>query len=344
MKTKLLSFLCTFLFLMGFSNLIDAQEFWGMTTNGGTNDTGIIFEWGVANPGFFNTQYNFGITSADVNNPGSSPDGSLIIASNGNLYGMTSRGGANNWGVIFEYNPATFTYTKKADFAGTNGKVPRGRLMQASNGIMYGMSWQGGSGNAGVLFQFNPTNGSLSPIFEFGSSGLGGSPIGSLIQASNGKLYGMAGDTIFEYDINTGTKVSLKKFSGGSDGGTLDDTLLQASNGKLYGMAERGGVGFGTLFEYDLSTGTFTKLLDFGNGKGQFPTGSLMQASNGKLYGLTEFGGTNNLGVLFEYDISTSTYTKKIDFDGANHGSEPKGTLLEASNGKFYGTTTKGGG
>ena len=69
-----------------------------------------------------------------------------------------------------------------------------------------------------------------------------------------------------------------------------------------------------------------------------------MQASNGKLYGLTEFGGTNNLGVLFEYDISTSTYTKKIDFDGANHGSEPKGTLLEASNGKFYGTTTKGGG
>ena len=38
--------------------------------------------------------------------------------------------------------------------------------------------------------------------------------------------------------------------------------------------------------------------------------GGLIQATNGKL-GMTNTGGANNLGVLFEYDLTTSTYTKR---------------------------------
>jgi len=345
MKTNSHSLFWTLLLSIGLiTTTLQAQEFWGLTNTGGTNNTGIIFEWGITDPGFFNTNFNFGNTGTGTSHPGRSPEGSLVLASNGNLYGMTLRGGANNAGTLFEYNPVTFTFTKKIDFDNTvMGREPVGALMQASDGIIYGMTSLGGAGDAGVLFQFSPTAGTINKIFNFSTSGLGGNPLGSLIQASNGKLYGMTSTTIFEYDINTGTKTALKVLNGASDGGTLDASLIQASNGKLYGMAERGGVGFGTLFEYDLTTSTFTKLLDFGNGKGQFPTGSLIQATNGKLYGLTWLGGANNLGVLFEYDITTSTYAKKIDFDGADHGSEPQGALLEASTGIFYGATSKGG-
>ena len=42
--------------------------------------------------------------------------GSLIQASDGKLYGMTSHGGSNGYGVIFSFDPSTSTYTKLKDF------------------------------------------------------------------------------------------------------------------------------------------------------------------------------------------------------------------------------------
>src|SRR5436190_13334184 len=67
-----------------------------------------------------------------------------------------------------------------------------------------------------------------------------------------------------------------------------------------------------------------------------------MQASNGKLYGMTNVGGTNNLGVIFSYDITASQYSVVYNFDGAN-GSNPQRTVTQASNGMLYGTTNSGG-
>ena len=48
------------------------------------------------------------------------------------------------------------------------------------------------------------------------------------------------------------------------------------------------------------------------------PRGNLMQASDGKLYGMTTGGGSSNAGVIFSFDPSSSTYTKLIDYTGAN--------------------------
>jgi uncharacterized repeat protein (TIGR03803 family) len=74
-----------------------------------------------------------------------------------------------------------------------------------------------------------------------------------------------------------------------------------------------GTFGKGVLFQYDLSTSSFIKKLDFnGTDKGAEPYGSLIQAVDGKLYGMTEDGGSNNIGVIFQFDPLTSTYTKKI--------------------------------
>jgi uncharacterized repeat protein (TIGR03803 family) len=155
---------------------------------------------------------------------------------------------------------------------------------------------------------------------------------------------GTAGSgALFEYDISINTFKNLKNFIT-TDGTGPEGDLLQASNGKLYGMTRNGGAnGDGVLFEFDLTTSTYTKLMDFISVIGRAPTGSLIQAKNAKLYGLTWLGGVNDLGTLFEYDITTNTYTKKFDFDGADHGKSPKGKLIQASNDKFYGTTFQGG-
>ncbi len=73
---------------------------------------------------------------------------------------MTNHGGANDYGVLFEYNPTNGTLTKKIDFNSTgNGRNPYGSLVQASDGKLYGMTYGGGANGYGVLFEYNPTNG-----------------------------------------------------------------------------------------------------------------------------------------------------------------------------------------
>ena len=67
-----------------------------------------------------------------------------------------------------------------------------------------------------------------------------------------------------------------------------------------------------------------------------------MQASDGKLYGMTNMGGSSGVGVIFSFDPSSSIYTKLMDFDGTN-GANPYGSLMQASDGKLYGMTIRGG-
>jgi len=98
------------------------------------------------------------------------------------------------------------------------------------------------------------------------------------------------------------------------------------------------------LFEYNSSTNTYIKKLDLSFGySGAEPNGSLIQASNGKVYGMTSIGGEKNLGVLFEFDATTNTFVKKIDFLGTSNGANPNGSLIQFNDGKLYGLASGGG-
>jgi uncharacterized repeat protein (TIGR03803 family) len=334
---------------MPFGSLIQASngKLYGMTLQGGVNNKGVLFEFDPVSSTFIKK-----IDFAGTSN-GSSPEGALLLASNGKLYGMTSSGGTNDYGVLFEYNPTTSTYSKKIDFDGTlKGQKPCGSLMQASNGKLYGMTSSGGTNNYGVLFEFDPASSTLTKKLDFAGTTNGKSPYGSLIQALNGKLYGMTynGGTkdfgvLFEYNLATLNLTKKVDFNGTLNGKYPYGSLIQATNGKLYGMTQNGGSNdYGVIFEYDTSTSTCTKKLDFnGSLNGKLPHGSLMQASNGKLYGMTYQGGTMGYGVLFEYNPTTSTYSKKLDFAAILDGNQPQGSLIKASNGKLYGMTGYGG-
>jgi len=321
---------------------------YGMTTWGGANSKGVLFQFNPAT-----STYTKKLDFAGATN-GEAPTASLMQASDGMLYGMTFQGGANASGVLFQYNPATNTYTKKLDFAGaTNGQYPAGSLIQASDGMLYGMTQNGGANNLGVLFQYNPATNTYTKKLDFAGTTNGSNPEGSLIQASDGMLYGMtqggganSKGVLFQYNPATNTYTNKLDFAGASTGSTPHTSLMQASDGMLYGMTELGGANsMGVLFQYDPSTSIYTKELDFaGVTNGQYPTGAFMQASDGMLYGMTPVGGTNNFGVLFQYNPATSTYAKILDFVGVTNGSNPNhGTLMQASDGMLYGMTELGG-
>ena len=82
---------------------------------------------------------------------GAQPYGTLMQASDGKLYGGTPQS-INSVGVIFQYDPTTFTYTKKIDMSFPNGNQVLGSLVQASDGKLYGLAFQGGTSQYGTIF------------------------------------------------------------------------------------------------------------------------------------------------------------------------------------------------
>ena len=328
----------------GLTENINTNTLFGMTHGGGVSDKGVLFEYDPTS-NTYTKKIDFNGTN------GANPDGSLTLFS-GKFYGVTVIGGSNNIGVLFEYDPVALTYTRKRNFnLGGSGNRPVGSLMQSSNGKLYGMTSYGGSNDQGVIFEYIPSTGAYSRKIDFNLAPTGSLPTGSLTQFPNGRLYGMTPNggasslgVLFEFNPGTNSYTKKVDFAGTTNGAKPNGSLTLAANSKLYGMTYRGGANdAGVLFEYDPITNTYSKKIDFSLSIGAYPYGDLIKGSNGKLYGMTSQGGAASMGALFEYDPLTNSYTKKHDFDGALTGAFPKGSLVEASNGKLYGMTDTGG-
>ncbi len=185
MKKHLLSFLLLFVVTTSFC-WAQNPILWGMTPGGGSNNLGTIFNYNVST-GNEKVTYDFG-NSDD----GHGPTGSLIQAINGLLYGMTDSGGIYDKGIIFSYNISDSTETDLHDFGNdTDGTYPFGSLMQANNSMLYGMTFEGGVYNKGIIFSYNISTSKYTDIYDFKYLPDGQSPYGSLIQASDSFLYGM---------------------------------------------------------------------------------------------------------------------------------------------------------
>src|SRR6478735_7771820 len=324
-----------------YGSLIQATDgkLYGMTRYGGIG-YGVIFSYDIATSTYTKLK-NF-----DKAN-GSYPYGDLVQASDGRLYGMTSGGGSIDAGVIFSYDPAISTYAKLIDFAYKKGVNPQGSLIQASDGQLYGMTSGGGSSNMGVIFSYDLTTSTYTKRMDFDYTN-GAVPFGSFIQASDGKLYGTTAaggnntlGVIFSYDPAASNYIKLKDFD--STDGFTEGSLFQASDGKLYGMTYGLGNDYGVIFSYAAATATYTKLRDFGaNNLGNYVNGALTKDKANKLYGMTTDGGIYGKGTIFSYSVATAVFTKLKDFDDAN-GAHPYGSLTQASNGKLYGMTSRGG-
>ncbi|MBC6410493.1 MAG: cadherin domain-containing protein, partial [Ekhidna sp.] len=81
-------------------SLVFAEDkLWGVTSEGGANDEGIIFSIDPDDNSFTKV-HDF---ESDVENNSSSPQGNLLFAED-KLWGVTSEGGSNGLGVIFSYD------------------------------------------------------------------------------------------------------------------------------------------------------------------------------------------------------------------------------------------------
>jgi uncharacterized repeat protein (TIGR03803 family) len=264
---------------------------------------------------------------------GNSPQGGLILGSDGCLYGTTHSGGPANDGVIFKMTPLG-VLTALTSFNGANGQYPNGRLVIGNDGCFYGTTLFGGSGS-GTIFKVN-LSGTLTTLVSF--SGSNGFPIAGLVLGTDGNFYGACSGTIFKMTPSGGIS-TFATFTDPNIWGVCDG-LAQGKDGNFYGTTRLGGSNDdGTVFTVSPS-GVLTTLFSFNGTNGGQPCSGLIQGNDGNLYGTTESGGQGD-GTVFMISPGGSL-TTLVSFDGTNGGA-PQASLLLGSDGDLYGTTNWGG-
>jgi len=260
-------------------------NFYGTTSYGGANPGpngagGTVFS--ITPDGTLTTLYSF--CSQNGCTDGATPYAGLLQGSDGNFYGTTEYGGANNpapycmgpgkcirgAGTVFKIN-ASGTLTTLYSFCSQGGALPGGGractdgiypyagLVQGKDGNFYGTTAyagdlfhpSGGYWGGGTFFQITPS-GLLTTLFNFGPQG-GYNPYGRVTQGSDGNFYGSTyyggnWDWGQLFQITPGGGMTpLHRFDWGD--GANPWGLVEGSDGDFYGITQNGGAnGAGTIF------------------------------------------------------------------------------------------------
>jgi uncharacterized repeat protein (TIGR03803 family) len=316
-------------------------NFYGTTRGGGTgggansgcfDSCGTVFE--ITPAGKLTTLYSFCSRTNSEGHclDGGIPNAGLMQATNGNFYGTTYAGGTSpcapapcyGYGTVFAIT-AGGKLTTLHSFDSIDGGLPRAGLVQASDGNFYGTTYAyGASSGSGTVFKIT-AGGKLTTLHQFHITD-GRFPIGDLVQATNGNLYGTttcgglhAAGTVFE--ISPGGKfTTLYNFYGYGGGNCLEfganGGLVQATNGNLYGTSFFSGANnFGTVFEIT-TNGKRTTLHSFDSNDGAYPQAGLMQATNGNLYGTTTARGTYGDGTVYTLGVGLGPFVQSLPTSG----------------------------
>lgn len=244
------------------------------------------------------------------------------------------------------------------DATGVLGKVPFSRLLQASNGKLYGVAASPGGQNIpnGVLFEYDP----VLQQYRVLNNAITNGPVSTVIEPLPGWLYGTTnnGRSIFKYNIETEeasivATIPTFNYQLSQLQPSFNGEPMKASDGHLYITTSMApsvqNIPYpGGIYRLNLANGQLTKVFVFGwNGSDVMDPvygTKLVEGAPGKLYG-TSLGGSHigpqgvapgGSGTLYEYTIATATLVKKYDFDYATIGSSP-GPITKSGD-KLYGT------
>ncbi|MCX6197950.1 MAG: T9SS type A sorting domain-containing protein [Bacteroidetes bacterium] len=283
------------------------------------------------------------------------------------LYGF-SRGGK-----LFKFLGDGSSFVTIGTCTGTQSP---GHLMQASNGLIYGMS------GSGQLFNVDPSNDQFTVLHTFGcvANYFCTCPPpypyprycsiynGNLVEGKDGILYGNLWNTLFSYDL---TSNAITIYSPGISNGEGIFNLVMADNGKIY-MATSDYHGYGHLCSFDTSSQTYSILTS-----STIPPQNLLKGKNGMLYctmdnkdilsfntATNAFGfvltlispeiypeglaisenkqmlyGTIQRNTIYSFNLLDNTYTRLRTFDSNpdSLGKYPGGSIILASDCKIFG-------
>lgn len=202
--------------------------------------------------------------------------GSVILDSQGNLYGATFFGnggyGSSTRGGIYELSPQSGTRWKLTllyNFTTANtSQLPNSRLTFDSSGNLYGTTIAARNSFYGTVFEVSPGSGGTwteKTLHGFSSGNDGGATTGNLVFDASGNLYGVTYNggngcsknlcgVVYKLTPQSGGgyKESIEHpFESAGDGSVPESGLFLDSSGNLYGTTYHGGsrYGYGTVYQ-----------------------------------------------------------------------------------------------
>ncbi len=327
---------------------------YGVTSGSPDYPTGAIFK---TNPD--GTNYKVIYSFAGSN--GEYPSGKILLLNN-RIYGTTSSGGSNGSGVVYSLDlttPESPVYTVLHDFNGSDGSNSNCDLIASSDGsVLYGTTSTGGASNKGVVFSLDISN-FANPVFtnlhDFSGTD-GWFPLGNLVLVDK-KLYGTtqvggthASGNIFSLDISNPSNIiytNLYNFNRNTNDGFYPWGMVQYGS-KLFGLTNIGGqYTYGTIYSFDTSNNTYTKLHEFSGGysDGFYPQWGNLAIFGDKFYGTSSENGGNwssaANGIIFSFDPSNNTFTDIYHISASDASGFPENLYISGQ--KIYSNSVNGG-
>src|SRR3569833_1413523 len=287
---------------------------------------------------------------------GVSPVGGLLLASDGNFYGVTNQGGANRGGTVYMMTPAgkiTVLHSFADPSTPNDGLGPEGGLVEGPDGNLYGTTAVGGSHGEGTIFKITKA-GALTILHSFRDGSVAGDgswPEAAMIVGSDGNFYGTTTDA----DAGTTTYGTVFKITPGGVVTVLHNFLpteamqptglFQASDGDIYGVAMYGGAthgtvgssdGLGSIFKITLG-GAVSVIHNFIGTDGAKPRAALTQGNDGYLYGTT-----SQYGTVFKLATNGTGFVT-LNTLASSQSRVCLSPLVLRPDGNFYGTTASPG-
>jgi len=231
--------------------------------------------------------------------------------------------------------------------------TPVGNLFEGADGSVYGTTHTSGDSliPPGHIYKIGP-GGVFTSLARQNAMPAG------VIQASDGRLYGVVEGTVFDthlrdyggvFRVNAdGTRTFLHQFEGADSANPIGE-LVEVSDRTLYGVTKGGGFQHpdgsvtptpGAIFQIDPTTGALTIRHSFA--VGIQPAGRLIQGTDGLVYGTTVNDGVYGLGTVFSFDPIAGVVTTLHHFSGAE-GANPNAGVIQGRDLRLYGTTKNGG-
>ena len=324
---------------------------YGVTGNGGTNDSGTIFKLNTDGTGYAKL-HEFAADYSDV----LSPDEPLTVGADGLIYGACQYGGPYYEGGIFKIAPDGSGYSLIYTCGlADNSEAPVGGVLRLASGVLLGEQ-QGGDPGRGAIYRLQPDGTGFTNVVSFVDAGGDGfQPQSGLTVGTDGFLYGTTflggaklGGTIYKIPAHGTNLTLLHSFRAVlvNDGFGPLAAPVAYPDGFLYGTTSAGGTnGGGILYKIHPDGSGYVHLRDFtgGTNDGGSPQAELVFGGDGNIYGTTVAGGANNLGVIFKISRDGTGFSVLHYFTGGNDGSSPAAALTPGSDGYFYGVTQGGG-
>jgi uncharacterized repeat protein (TIGR03803 family) len=248
--------------------------------------------------------------------------------------------------LLFSFFIGNAQLTKLYDFQSTTGSEPYGSLTFDGT-YLYGMTYSGGTNDAGVVFKIKPDGSDYVKLLDFDFATNGGRPYGALFPDS-ANLYGLTYQggpngkgALFKLKQDGSECTNLYGF-GGTYGGYSHGSLI--SDGTfLYGMETNGGTyDDGIIFRIKPDGSEHSTLFSFrGYYYGANPRGDLVFDGT-YLYGMTCLGGKHDSGTIFRIKQNGTGFLKLHEFANDTNGCLPFGSLIIQGN-ELYGLTSAGG-